>query len=477
MERAKSVIEDARTRMAVLVAAGAMVLGAAGCTTAPDNEKARQSATAATQAAAPHFDVQPGADQLPLTSRYPNKNPADTVIDTGYLNAAVESQPKEDERSVYDVLLNFDDKSEKSGDSLPGGKSAPVLDFMLNSQGKLVYKDYAPVDGTSQEDKKIISYVNQKKDIIEPAMRAGDIGTIHFRVGKPVEADDITEAKTQAQHVHADYNDNGQPSLYFQMEGGSEIDGAVLNLGLGHEAEHALLGQADKDAYTEEDKALLNEACAVLRDNALTTIQKQGHDIVGHLRTAQSNMKAAYRPAMQQVIDAVENNTYAKIPVEDADGMPNCFVQSPRDAYFQVARSMGLEKVGDPGKTEASGLAFEKAMDDVREAWDETAKQSVVYKALDESINLPPSNENKKWSHAYKNPNELTATVANFVEDDPATFGKNVAGLDYKYQQSILKTAERDVRQLLRLHQNEPDYQKHMGNQYDVFLAAANVAR
>jgi hypothetical protein len=490
MESARSVIENARIKIAMLMAAGAIALGASGCTSPDEAEKAQATAEAVAEAKTPVYATFEGADALPDVDKItsvPEASYVNDFISSTALNVAVENEPKKNKyMDTYNSYTNPTPEGKPEGDHIDGdmGNYAPVLDFMINSKGKLVYEDFTPDNGISDEEEKIIRVVEEKSNIIEPAMRSGDVGKLHFAVGEPSsQGDPEYPTGSFAQFIPTDYNDGGKPSVYFGMEGVEATDTETVEVVLGHEFEHAMLKQGGE--YSAEDKVLLNSACNSLRDNALENIHENSDQLVAELRAARSSMKAAYKPAMSRVINAIERETYGDMPTsiyQEKLGMPECFVQSPWDAYLQQARQLTYkskalrENIGGPSKdSPQESENFNEAMQSAFATWNTLTKEGKVHFALNESSYLESSEDNDRWGHTTDGTDELTATLTNLIEEVPEELGKNVADLQADEKASILRIAERNIQKLLLTHQNEPEYQKHIGDQYGVFLMHADI--
>lgn len=483
IERARALAIENKNKLAAVVIAGSIALLGSGCTGPEDvPEKAEASAPAG-----PGFEAEPGVDALPSVTDGAGQNVPDRsrYVDAGLLNYLIKDEASEG-INPYTYLFNKDEATGKEGDSLPLDESAPLLDVKMDANGELHYKDLLDSTSSDREDSELLGAVQEASPLIKAAMRGGQVRDVHFRIFAPKDDPEHPEwtPTASAQYIPVDYNDKGEPSMYFFLAPDGMQDTETVALELRHEASHALLEQRSTDSETEmpvtaEEKEAYTQACNVLRKQALTNIQQSGSYILSDLYDMRELTKHKYQDMYTKVINAIENDTYMSLetnPESDArSAVPACYTQGPLEAVLVQARKAKAGGVDKMLKHEGDLEQFEETAGEMIDEWHDLFKQGTIYEVLSESAYQTPDEEHEQWGHPYDNSWELGASTTNLVLSVPEALGENVAELTQGQKDVVNKVIAFNMAKLKSTHPNDAELHKYIDAQYAIYTAAASL--
>jgi hypothetical protein len=414
-----------------------------------------------------HYDVVPGADRLPQVPENPRADPSAYT----YINV------KEIARNIdpldYKYLTNSAPEGEPADKVklLPVGTSAPVIDFLIGSDGKLHYKDYG-VAGT--ETPVLLDVVSAASPLLEPALRDGQVSQIHIRAFQPNQFPDTPELepRTEFLEVAHDYNDNGRPAIYVYLSAEDKLPTETASTVLTHEASHRLTGQDPSMTLTPEKSKAYTEACKIMQKSALEYISQDSSTLIQSLGQLEALAPREYAPALQEVAESIKNATYgeaAQLKL-DAGEVPSCFLMTPWQAIVASVKSKNING-GDMAKL-LEAPHVENIVSEITEDWHDAVKESDIYRTLSESTYLDPIHkaDNEKWGHSYEDKPELEATSANLLlTASMDEFCQHVNDLKPELREATLDVMEQVILTLRQQHPNDPEFLKLAEQRYREF--------
>lgn len=360
-------------------------------------------------------------------------------------------------------------------DLLPADKSAPVLDIMLGNDGKLHYKSYgtAPI-----QEARLLDVASAASPTLGAALRGGQVRQVHFRVFKPNQYPDepSLEPRTEFREVPRDYNDGGKPAIYADLAGSGYMDTEAAALSLSHEASHRLLDQDRSVPPSAEEMQVFTEACQVMQKSALEYVRQDSAELIRGLGRLESLAPREYAPVFRELGDSIRQASYDQLPHGHlaAGEAPACFLQDPWQAIASLVKAKNINGGDTSALIEASGV--EKELGELTTDWNDTIKESAIYRALNESTYLSSQNDNGEWGHSQDNWRELTATTSNLMLNLPEEVGEHVGDLPDNLKQATLNVVAQDYKKLHELHKNDPEFLDLLDRQYNTFLAKAGAS-
>lgn len=324
-----------KTTAAAAVLGGMALLGS-GCSAA-------ESPAAAPTHAPVKYEVAEGVDELPEVAK--DARSLDGVSTLMYPRQFVYSIDKE----AFSNHSNFraTDPEHKGldqydnipeGEYLPSGDSAPLLEVMIGSDGKLRYKSHEQGYGKTQVETLILDAVQDAAPMLEASLQTGAVSQVNIRIFEPDQYPDHPswEPTEAGLYIPRDCTPGagGKPSIYYYLPStpGTTIDAEAVSLILSHEAGHALLGQGERIPPSAEQIESFTKACNTLEQGALADMKDDAYFVLRGLRDLMDTTPAEYRPAFQAVIDGIKNGTYQSLQSIEGTGplveaVPSCFLQ------------------------------------------------------------------------------------------------------------------------------------------------------
>ncbi len=436
-----------------------MALSAAGCAKPAQNE------SHTSHEAAVSYTVPGEVDQLPTVSSYEPVAPApspDASLNAGYLAAHA---------NTFSVIVA---QSNTGGTDLPGDKSAPVMDVLVGSDGKLRFKSYQEA---SKEQNELLGVVLAGESIATATLKKGDVRQIHFRVFQPNQYSQNPEWEptSQMMFLSHDSNDHGNPAAYVFLSPQQHGNTAALAEVFRHELTHSALGVLGNylSNPSPEQAQTFAKACATIKEAALQGLQGDTNTIVAGLESMKATVPQHYASAFNKVIQSLQHGAYDKLPVDEKTktSIPACYLQDPEQAVTQQIKAQHGGTVPD----EMNGDDFTKQGDEVVKQWSIALKKHGVYHALSESSYLPPTSENEPYGHPYDNYAELAVGGVNAILNHPDQLAAYIKVLP-EDQQGAVEAVLREAHTVLAKHfVNDPGFTGGLNKQYGVFAKAAGI--
>lgn len=441
-----------------LLIAGGIALAGAGCT----------SPEAPPPPAAVVYEAPEGADKLPKVNvEYFTEPSPGTHISAGNLAYGVRDKKQ---------FVNHENPTpDNSADyMLPYGRSAPILDIVIGTDGELRYKNHENYSG---QDSLLLGAVGATSVPLKRALQGGQVGQVHFRVFEPYQypGEPDLEPRGEVFYIPKDYNDGGKPAIYYYFPASGYEDTEAVAAGLSHEAGHALLGHNEVAPPSPEQQQAFVEACTVIQKSALEYAKQDSLLITSSIDRLKYMSPKVYGPAFDAVKNAIREGTYDQLDAYDRTrqgGVPACYLQDPWMALSQQIREQNLNN-GNPGDL-FNNERFEAELGEVIEDWHDLLKESQIYQALSEATYLSPQGENEHMGHPHDNLFELTASSFNVgILLHPAEVGEHVADLPDDLHNAVMIVMEQNVVKLKKTHSEDGEFIRFVEQQYANFLAKA----
>ncbi len=384
---------------------------------------------------------QPPQDATPLVSDYLAQNPYTEygIFDTSTIaNTFANTTLKPGQTQAYDDPLKYD-----VGAGSTGSRSSQLLEVHADKTGTLHYSasEKLPAKQLTQ----LLHAVDSRSDRLRSVMMpdtAGKIAlqSIKFRAFDPKDP----VGKYEQSHIlyaKHDLNEGDTPNLYYFLPGSDTINYPEIPEMLGHEVEHAALGQGEKEWLTPTQAERLTKACKVLGKEA---IDANGYQFVDGLERLKEVVDPKYGPAIDQVTDAFRDGTYTDLPRADqAASVPACTQQVPAAAIRKAITDQGGDSQvfqksieGAPGVVDRGAKAINNELTD--EFYD-SARRDFTYHGMFESTYLP-AGSTPNLGHPPDNEYELGASSGNVALTHPDEFLSTL-----RYAPADVQAAEADV--------------------------------
>lgn len=474
MEMSPPPTEKRAPKIAAVVLAGGLAL--AGCS------NLEQGHAPIPDVAPIAVEIDPSIDQWPKVKTHDALPEPSSVhyIDATTVSRAIKNRGGKGEQR-FSRLFNTDGNDATHEYALPDGVSAPLLDIKLGRDGELHYNDFIDSAEPDNNIAILLKTVSSTSPLLLPALRAGEVQTVHLRIFDPEtaeEQDESLRSMQQGMFVPRDFNDGGTPSIYLYMPAKGLQDTQTTQLSIEHELNHGMLRQYNLEtgeavSFTDEERTLFTEACAMLRGNALEKVQRSGSSLLSSLRRMRSMSKPALHESYDKVIDAIGEGTYQNLPVHPvfASSLPACYLQNPWQA---ISVDLQAKKVGHdrllPG---VSPDAFTEVSAQMNLEWQGLIKDETLYGGLSESTHLKRDAAHRLYGHPYDNAYELAASSTNLAIRLPAETGALVACGTEAQSALIQEVVRYNIQKLKDTHPLEGAFHKYLDTQLAIFIAAA----
>jgi hypothetical protein len=450
---------------AALAAAGAMLL--TGCTS---GDKLPEH---------PAVVALPG-DSLPLVSDYADTAPLDgygNSIDMGDVTTSFQNDPA---APAYEYYEDIDPIAKKVTDATelnyPLKESAPLLDIMAGSDGKLHFKDYSPVQVT-QGERQLLAAVQSDEIYLSAAMRAKRLDAVRFRLNQEQspESDAIGIDTSYPIATPQDVHDGTVKSnIYYFLPGHGNIDTDSIGTMLAHENTHSSLrhgvydlakSTAEKpvfaDIYSLTERTAFEGICADLRTAVADDVSLYGWESMSDFDDLATHQAPKYHGVMSKVYNAINSGDYDKLPVEKPDDttVSTCRMEHPVRIAAELGEKRGINmnnfyKVGgqdtDDGSNSRAG--------EVADAWFDALEQETILADFTESQFLTPSDENADHGHLQDGSDETEASVASTVLTKTDEVAQKIAAEPADRQQLELRLVDATIGQLKTTYANDPAF-------------------
>jgi hypothetical protein len=343
----------------------------------------------------------------------------------------------------------------------------------MDGHGKLQYDNH--LTELTEQQSELLGIVKDDKALIEPAMKSGQVKTLHFRVFNGDPTYRMTTEGGQMMFVPHDYADGGKgdPSVYAFLPASSLMPREEVSEIIKHEYSHALLGQGEEAPVSAEEKRLFTEACGVIRDNAMRDFATNASDTVYTLESMKEYSPAKYDPVYRKVIRAMQNGTYQALQLPkdpNIEGVPACYVQEPLDALYSTAKQMGISE-GALRNVYNNDDTFHDLANEAGDNWNSALKANTIYGVLSEGGYLKEPDEG--FGHPY-NIRELSASSTKLTLCNPGEFGKRLQAVGQEQRAAALDIIEFNMTELKEKHPGDAAFAVFVDKQYGQLQHAAN---
>lgn len=405
IERVQPYLDRFRGKVGQIATVGALTLGLVGCSSGDAQEEA------------------PALD--PAISVEANAAPVDTYsnISADGLTQSIAEQPDNLER--YEYLENINPATGKDTLDFPSKESAALLTITLdNASKKLIFEDATP--GLTDDESKLLSSVQANAPLLEAAMASDRLDSIRFRIMRPTDpAYDISGEVPRAIpfYLSKDFSqgETDQSNIYYFLPPSGTMDLKTVTTMTRHEGLHAALGHGPLVKPSPEITKRYQQACSVLRQDAIETMQLMGGTANYALYQLGTQAPRSLQPAYETVIEAIENGTYDQLPwfTEDTDAtIPECFVQPPHAAVVKQAELLGVSEDMDKFLTENRDKPeFDTLLGTIYDSWNDSLEDLTVYQIYKEGMWLATA-DSEDAGHPQDNWREMATSSMNRLYGD-----------------------------------------------------------
>lgn len=367
-----------------------------------------------------------------------------------------------------------------TGLSVADDKYSTLLTITFGKDKQLHYRDKTLGVMPEGDRNNILGAVAANTPMLTAAMETGKLQTVNIHMYKPTKPGEIPPISNgmdmpddQSRYKSGRGESSTNLELFLNDQG--DMDQESLATLVSHESIHAALKAGlESGKLSPEDLATITKACGVLRHHTTEFMHHFSRNITDQLRYLRQHVDKQYAPAFTKVMEAIQQGTYDQLPIyKGASEVPECYIQSPIAAVYNVADTMDLDSFSLAHKL--GQREFSDQIGKLNGDWHNLSSYYTIYKLTREETYLSPEEYNKDFGHPQDNSDETFASFLDVALQFPDKAAAMISTMTKSEQKATLAIVQTTANILKKNNPDNTPLKIQLDIQLDRFKTALNL--